>query len=55
MSYLGFNKVTEGAACLEPVRLAEVLVESLDALVEGHVGDGLLVQHLEQVVQLLCT
>ena len=52
-SYLRLDEVAERAAGLEPVGLAEVLVELLYALIEGHVRDRFLVEDLEQIVQVL--
>ena len=52
-TYRCLNKVAEGRAGLKPVRFtAKVLVELLDALVESHVQDGLLVQNIQQIVKL---
>ena len=50
-TYRCLYKVAEGRAGLKPVWFAaKVLVELLDALVESHVQDGLLVQNIQQIV-----
>jgi len=47
------DQVAQRRASFEPVRLTEMLVELLDALIESHFQNRLLVEDVEQVVQLL--
>ena len=47
---LSLDQVAQCTASLEPIGLRKVLAELLDALVKGHVNDGLLVEHIEQVI-----
>ena len=48
-TYLRLYEVAKCGAGLEPIRLSEMFAELLHALIESHVRDGFLVEHVKQV------
>ena len=48
-TYLRLYEVAKCGASLEPIRLSEMFAELLHALIESHIWDSFLVEHVKQV------